>query len=72
MILKSTIYRFSSVQETAKQETEAPLLAGVETLIWTVNMLPALDSGVKGGKWFRNVHGITSRSSNAEFLFQIG
>ena len=37
------------VLETAKQETKAPLLAGVETLIWTENMLAALGNGVKGG-----------------------
>jgi len=42
----------SSVLETAKQETKAPLLAGVEPLIWTENMLAALVNGVKGGKWF--------------------
>ena len=40
----------SSVLETAKQETKAPLLAGVEPLIWTENMLAALVNGVKGGK----------------------
>jgi len=48
--MKQKASAISSVLETAKQETKAPLLAGVETLIWTENMLAALDNGVKGGK----------------------
>ncbi len=42
----------SSVLETAKQDREAPSMAGVETRIWTENMLAALGNGVKGGKWY--------------------
>jgi RNA-directed DNA polymerase len=51
------------VLETAKQETEAPLLAGVEPLIWTENMLAALDNGVKGGKWFSLIDKVYSETT---------
>ena len=60
--MKPITEAISSVLETAKQETEAPLLAGVEPLIWTENMLAALGNGVKGGKWFRNIQIPTSQS----------
>jgi RNA-directed DNA polymerase len=43
----------SSVPEKAKQEREIPShWAWVEPLVWTDNMLAALEKGVKGGKWF--------------------
>lgn len=43
----------SSVPETARQEREIPAQwAWVEPTVWTDKMLAALESGVKGGKWF--------------------
>ena len=42
----------SAVLETTKQDIEIPLIPGVETSIWSANMLVALVNGVKGGKWF--------------------
>jgi len=61
--MKPIAEAISSVLETAKQETEAPLLAGVETLIWTENMLAALDNGVKGGKWFSLIDKVYSETT---------
>ncbi len=61
--MKQIAEAISSVLETAKQETKAPLLAGVETLIWTENMLAALENGVKGGKWFSLIDKVYSETT---------
>ncbi len=43
----------SPVLETTKQETDIPARWGwVEASVWTERMLAALESGVKGGRWF--------------------
>ena len=45
--------RPAEVTERSKQAGEAPTRwAGVERAVWTERMLAALETGVKGGKWF--------------------
>jgi RNA-directed DNA polymerase len=61
--MKQLAEAISSVLETTKQDTKAPLLAGVETLIWTENMLAALGNGVKGGKWFSLIDKVYSETT---------
>lgn len=49
--LKET--KLAEVPETAKQAGETLLKwSWVEPEVWAERMLPALEQGVKGGKWF--------------------
>jgi RNA-directed DNA polymerase len=42
----------STVPNGARQGEEIPVIAGMETSIWTERRVSALVNGVKGGKWF--------------------
>jgi len=61
--MKQKAKALPAVLETAKQGREAPLIAGVETEIWTENMLAALETGVKGGKWFSLIDKVYSNTT---------
>jgi len=62
-LMKQKAKALPAVLETAKQGREAPLIAGVETEIWTENMLAALENGVKGGKWFSLIDKVYSEQT---------
>jgi RNA-directed DNA polymerase len=61
--MKQKAKALPAVLETAKQGREASLIAGVETEIWTENMLAALENGVKGGKWFSLIDKVYSETT---------
>lgn len=61
--MKQSANAISAVLETTKQERETPIVAGVETWIWTENMLAALENGVKGGKWFSLIDKVYSETT---------
>jgi RNA-directed DNA polymerase len=52
-----------TVLETAKQGIESPRKAGLETGIWTENMLAALVNGVTGGKWYSLIDKVYSEKT---------
>lgn len=61
--MKQTAKAKSSVLGTAIQEKESPTIAGVETLIWTENMLAALGNGVKGRRWFSLIDKVYAKTT---------